>query len=146
MPSATLSGSTTALVRLADMREAAGDREGAEELARIAADAGDTHAMARVAIMREMAGHRRQADEFARLAADAGNPSALARAAELREGPADDREWTGRSGSETEGVERSEVGPFRSGNARPVHRTRPPHGWAPPLAGVGAHRVDEAGG
>jgi TPR repeat protein len=67
-----------ALMRLADTREATANQEGADELARLAADAGDTQAMARVAVMREMAGDTRQADHFAQIAADAGNPSALA--------------------------------------------------------------------
>jgi TPR repeat protein len=71
-------------MRLADIREAKGDQEGAENMTRLAADAGDTMAMARMAIILELAGDKRQAEQLARIAADAGNPSALARLSELR--------------------------------------------------------------
>ncbi|MEU7061473.1 hypothetical protein AB0A61_37350, partial [Streptomyces sp. NPDC046197] len=68
---------TDALLRLAEMREQAGDREGAEALARQAADHGSTDALLRLAEMREQAGDREGAEALARQAADHGNTGTL---------------------------------------------------------------------
>ncbi|WP_042492509.1 helix-turn-helix domain-containing protein [Streptomyces avermitilis] len=84
-------GSTTALFRLAMMRERAGDREGAEALLRQAADRGSTTALSGLADMRERAGDREGAEALARQAADRGNTDALYRLADMRE-RAGDRE------------------------------------------------------
>ncbi|UXY32091.1 helix-turn-helix domain-containing protein [Streptomyces sp. HUAS TT20] len=78
-------GNPGALNRLAEMREMAGDGEGAEALYREAADAGDSDALNRLAGMREMAGDREGAEALARLAADAGDIHALFYLAEMRE-------------------------------------------------------------
>ncbi|MGW4982580.1 tetratricopeptide repeat protein [Streptomyces mirabilis] len=84
-------GSTTALLRLAQMREKAGDRESAAALLRQAADHGNTNALYELAIMREEAGDREGAEALARQAADHGNTRALDRLAMMRE-EAGDRE------------------------------------------------------
>ncbi|MET7312783.1 helix-turn-helix domain-containing protein [Streptomyces sp. NPDC005571] len=70
-------GDTDALVRLAWMREAAGDQEGVERRLRQAADLGDTDALVRLAWMREAAGDRKGAEGLARQAADHGNTNAM---------------------------------------------------------------------
>ncbi|MEU7408955.1 tetratricopeptide repeat protein [Streptomyces sp. NPDC042638] len=81
-------GDLSALVSLAGMREAAGDREGAERLYRVAADGGDTVALVTLAEMRERAGDREEAERLAHAAADNGSTSALKflALARLREG------------------------------------------------------------
>ncbi|MFF9121140.1 helix-turn-helix domain-containing protein [Streptomyces massasporeus] len=84
-------GATEALVRLAELREEAGDRESAVALFRQAADNGDTEALVRLAELREEAGDRESAENLARQAADHGATWALFRLAELRE-EAGDRE------------------------------------------------------
>ncbi|MHC3455930.1 hypothetical protein ACLQ2A_34185, partial [Streptomyces prasinus] len=73
--------------RLAEMREKAGDREGAEDFARQAADHGNPEALIRLAEMREKAGERESAETLYRQAADRGmgrdlleNPSRTIRA------------------------------------------------------------------
>jgi hypothetical protein len=66
-------GYTGALVRLAEMREEAGDQEGAERRYRAAVGAGITRALVRLAEMREEAGDQKQAERLARQAADAGD-------------------------------------------------------------------------
>ncbi|MFD7935340.1 helix-turn-helix domain-containing/SEL1-like repeat protein [Streptomyces sp. NPDC059755] len=78
-------GDTFALLHLAVMREEAGDREGAETLARQAAHHGNTAALYRLAEMREETGDRESAETLARQVADAGSPFALRRLAEMRE-------------------------------------------------------------
>ncbi|MEU6212730.1 hypothetical protein ABZ891_22845 [Streptomyces sp. NPDC047023] len=78
-------GSTSALLRLAVMREVAGDRDGAEVLYQQAADHGSTSALHRPAVMREVAGDRDGAEALARQAADHGSTSALEILAEMRE-------------------------------------------------------------
>ncbi|MHA6764037.1 tetratricopeptide repeat protein [Streptacidiphilus sp. PAMC 29251] len=78
-------GDTTALNRLAAMREEAGDRQGAADLLQRAADAGDTTALNRLVEMREEAGDRQGAADLAQRAADAGNTTALYRLAMMRE-------------------------------------------------------------
>ncbi|WP_329535430.1 hypothetical protein OG568_42900 [Streptomyces sp. NBC_01450] len=87
--------STTALVRLAEMRERAGDRESAETLARQAADHGHTTALFRLAKIRERAGNPEGAETLYRQAADHSNTEALYRLAEMREEVGD------REGAET---------------------------------------------
>ncbi|WP_393101411.1 hypothetical protein, partial [Streptomyces sp. LN325] len=84
-------GSTTALFRLAMLREEAGDGEGAAALAREAADRGNTDALFRLAEMREGAGDREGAEALAREAASHGGIHVLFRLAMLRE-EAGDRE------------------------------------------------------
>ncbi|MEW1723902.1 helix-turn-helix domain-containing protein, partial [Streptomyces sp. NPDC093109] len=78
-------GSTDALLRLAEMRLVAGDRDGAEALYQQAADHGSTDALYSLAVMREEAGDRDGAEALARQAADHGKPHALLRLAEMRE-------------------------------------------------------------
>ncbi|MFE2528009.1 helix-turn-helix domain-containing protein [Streptomyces sp. NPDC059382] len=78
-------GNTRALAELADIREEAGDREGAEALYRQAADRGNTNALADLARMREETGHPEGAEALYRQAADNDNPIALMRLAEIRE-------------------------------------------------------------
>ncbi|MFF0026566.1 helix-turn-helix domain-containing protein, partial [Streptomyces sp. NPDC005496] len=84
-------GSFDALLRLAGLREEAGDREGAEALYRQAADHGDTNALLRLAGLREEAGDREGAEALARQAANHGRIDALLHLAGLRE-EAGDRE------------------------------------------------------
>ncbi|WP_405673353.1 helix-turn-helix domain-containing protein [Streptomyces canus] len=78
-------GSTNALVRLAAIREEAGDREDAETLFQQAADHGDTEALVRLAAIREEAGDREGAETLTRQAADHGDTEALVPLAEIRE-------------------------------------------------------------
>ncbi|MCZ2825997.1 MULTISPECIES: hypothetical protein [unclassified Modestobacter] len=77
-------GDLGALIRLAELRKRAGDREEAERLVRAAADAGYPDALALVAHERERAGDRAEAIRLLRAAADAGHPDTLARFAEQR--------------------------------------------------------------
>ncbi|MFD7603381.1 tetratricopeptide repeat protein [Streptomyces mirabilis] len=70
-------GNTSALLLLAEMREEACDRQGAERLYRAAADAGNTKALAHLAWMRDEAGDPEGAEQLARHAADAGDPGTL---------------------------------------------------------------------
>ncbi|MGW6843889.1 tetratricopeptide repeat protein [Streptomyces sp. NPDC054958] len=76
------------------MREEAGDREGAENYARQAADHDDTYVLVRLAKLREKAGEREGAENLYQQAADHGDTGALMRLAELRE-EAGDREGAG---------------------------------------------------
>ncbi|WP_331734529.1 MULTISPECIES: hypothetical protein [unclassified Streptomyces] len=69
-------GYILALPRLAEMREKAGDRDGAETLYRQAADHGDSFALLHLAEVRERAGDRDGAETLARQAADHGNTDA----------------------------------------------------------------------
>ncbi|MFJ5780425.1 hypothetical protein [Streptomyces sp. NPDC093094] len=78
-------GSTSALNRLAELRERTGDWEGAEKLARQAAHHGDTVPVHRLAAGREEAGDRKGAEELARLAAEHGDTSVLKDLAMTRE-------------------------------------------------------------
>ncbi|WP_426570349.1 hypothetical protein [Streptomyces canus] len=84
-------GSTSALYRLAAMREEAGDRESAEHLARRAAELGKINALYRLTEMREEAGDHESAENLARQVAGLGSTSALHRLAKMRE-EAGDRE------------------------------------------------------
>ncbi|WAZ26594.1 tetratricopeptide repeat protein [Streptomyces cinnabarinus] len=84
-------GDTDALARLAVVREEAGDREGAEALARQATDHGDTDALRRLAMMRAQAGDWEGAEALAGQAAEHGDTGPLCHLAEMRES-ADDRE------------------------------------------------------
>ncbi|MFJ3481519.1 hypothetical protein [Streptomyces microflavus] len=85
-------GSGEALVILADIREAAGDREGAEALYQRAADHGDTNAVVRLADIREAAGDREGAEALYQRAADNGDVFALLSLAEMREEAGDQEE------------------------------------------------------
>ncbi|GAX58909.1 tetratricopeptide repeat protein [Streptomyces olivochromogenes] len=67
------------------MREEAGDREGAEALARQVADRGSTDVLYRLAEMREEAGDREGAEALLRQAADHDNTEALYELARMRE-------------------------------------------------------------
>ncbi|MFD7560701.1 helix-turn-helix domain-containing protein [Streptomyces sp. NPDC059835] len=78
-------GNTDALLSLAEMREEAGDRGGAEALARQVADQGHTNALFRLAEMREEAGDRDSAEALARQAADQGDSYVLYHLAGMRE-------------------------------------------------------------
>jgi len=78
-------GDTSALRKLAEMRERTGDRESAERLARAAADAGNTYALWELAWIRERTGDREGAEQLYREAADAGDTSALRELARIRE-------------------------------------------------------------
>ncbi|MFE1927543.1 hypothetical protein ACFW91_33935 [Streptomyces asoensis] len=78
-------GSTDALVRLAMLRERAGDRQGAESLYRQAADHGDADALRRLSVLRKKAGDRQGAESLYRQAADHGSIDALHGLAEQRE-------------------------------------------------------------
>ncbi|MEV0487582.1 hypothetical protein AB0I69_44145 [Streptomyces sp. NPDC050508] len=78
-------GNAHALRRLVVLREEAGDRVGAESLARQAAALGDTNALFVVARLREEAGDRVGAETLARQVADCGDTDALALLARLRE-------------------------------------------------------------
>ncbi|MER5638201.1 hypothetical protein ABT095_14730, partial [Kitasatospora sp. NPDC002227] len=82
---------TYALAHLAVLREDAGDREGAELLARQAADGGYPDGLASLAEFREEAGDSEGAEQLYRQAADAGYPDALINLAQRRE-KAGDRE------------------------------------------------------
>ncbi|MET7604897.1 helix-turn-helix domain-containing protein [Streptomyces avermitilis] len=80
-------GNTSALIRLAKMREVAGDGDGAEALAKEAAARGDTGALMGLVVMREVAGDRNGAEALAReVAADHGDTDALLRLAVMRRG------------------------------------------------------------
>ncbi|MFJ5680308.1 hypothetical protein [Streptomyces sp. NPDC093097] len=70
-------GNAHALAILAQMRDEAGDSDGAEALYRQAADAGDANALAIVAMMRQRAGDSHGAEVLYRQAADAGSTRAL---------------------------------------------------------------------
>ncbi|MGK5696418.1 hypothetical protein ACSNOJ_26610, partial [Streptomyces sp. URMC 128] len=65
-------GDPNGLLRLAEMREKAGDRESAETLARQAADQGFTEVLVILTWMRVSAGDREGAEIVARQAADHG--------------------------------------------------------------------------
>ncbi|MFE0005236.1 helix-turn-helix domain-containing protein [Streptomyces erythrochromogenes] len=78
-------GSIGALDHLADMREKAGDRDGAEALARQAAALGNSEALLQLARTREKAGDRDGAEALARQAADHGDSDALLHLARMRE-------------------------------------------------------------
>ncbi|MGW7261611.1 tetratricopeptide repeat protein [Streptomyces sp. NPDC054834] len=65
-------GSANAMCSLSELRERAGDRQGAEALYRQAADHGHTHAMRRLAVLREEAGDRQGAEALYRQVADHG--------------------------------------------------------------------------
>ncbi|MEU5599739.1 sel1 repeat family protein [Streptomyces sp. NPDC020298] len=78
-------GHTDALMRLAYMREEAGDQEEAERLVRAAADAGNASAWVWLADMREEAGASGEAAHLYRAAADAGHTIALVERAYMRE-------------------------------------------------------------
>ncbi|MFE7268851.1 hypothetical protein ACFU9B_44275, partial [Streptomyces sp. NPDC057592] len=78
-------GDNSALARLAEMREKAGDQDGAEDFYQQAADHGDTNALTALAEMREKAGDQDGAETLARQAADHGDTDALARLALTRE-------------------------------------------------------------
>ncbi|MGW1562870.1 hypothetical protein ACWCQ1_41170 [Streptomyces sp. NPDC002144] len=88
-------GSTSALYDLAVRREEAGDREGADTLARQAIDYGDAQPMYRLARLREEAGEQESAMSLYRQAADNGDAEALYRLVELQEDAGD------REGAET---------------------------------------------
>ncbi|MDH6604487.1 transcriptional regulator with XRE-family HTH domain [Streptomyces sp. SAI-208] len=78
-------GDTNAMLRLAEMREKAGDRDGAMGPYQQAAVHGDTDALYRLAEMREEAGDRDGAEALARQAAVHGDTSSLRWLAEMRE-------------------------------------------------------------
>jgi TPR repeat protein len=83
-------GDTSALTRLATMREQAEDRQGAEALALRAAEAGDGDALTYLAQMRVDVGDQDDAKALLHRAADAGVGSALAETrpvAAARRGP-----------------------------------------------------------
>ncbi|WP_327170166.1 tetratricopeptide repeat protein [Streptomyces sp. NBC_01336] len=82
---AVKTGSATALISLAGMREEVGDRAGAEALYRQAADAGNTHALYRLANVRRRAGDRDGAEALYRQAADSGDVDALVHLADMLE-------------------------------------------------------------
>ncbi|MFD9503442.1 tetratricopeptide repeat protein [Streptomyces sp. NPDC060035] len=82
---------TEALTALAELREHAGDREGAERTAREAADAGSTNALMKLAQWRGAYGDRAEAERLYRAAAHAGSAEALMVLVRLRE-HAGDRE------------------------------------------------------
>ncbi len=81
-------GDTTALVRLALLREQAGDRHGADRLAIRASEHGDRTALTRLAIRAEERGDDRRADSLARSAAMDGDVSVLCTIAERHPGSA----------------------------------------------------------
>ncbi|MFE5917638.1 hypothetical protein [Streptomyces sp. NPDC056468] len=74
---AAKTGSTSALMNVAEMRQQAGDWDGAEALYREAADAGSRIALIRAAVMREEAGDAASADALMHQCADAGETGAL---------------------------------------------------------------------
>ena len=78
-------GDTSALAPLARLRQLAGDRDGAEEIAARAADTGDTSTLVELARLRQLAGDWDGAEDMATRAADAGNTSALFELARLRQ-------------------------------------------------------------
>ncbi|XIG80291.1 transcriptional regulator [Streptomyces sp. SGAir0957] len=82
---AAASGNPEALVRMAEISEAAGAREEADRLLQRAAEYGNVTAMLRLAVVRERTGRPEEAERFARRAAAGGDPRALARLAEMRE-------------------------------------------------------------
>ncbi|WP_329347242.1 helix-turn-helix domain-containing protein [Streptomyces sp. NBC_01261] len=88
-------GDTDALHHLAELRERAGDQEGAEDLARQAAILGSTKTLYRLAVLRAKDDGRQGPESLLRQAADHGNTNALYRLAELREQVGD------RQGAET---------------------------------------------
>ncbi|WP_158715803.1 MULTISPECIES: type IV pilus biogenesis/stability protein PilW [unclassified Streptomyces] len=71
--------------RLGRLREEAGDRKGAENLYRQAAERDSSFALNFLAILREQTGDPEDAENFARLAADLGSPDTLYRLGRLRE-------------------------------------------------------------
>ncbi|MEU4685905.1 hypothetical protein [Streptomyces xinghaiensis] len=73
------------LTEIATLREQAGDQQGAEALARRAAEAGVTHALTWLARRRESAGDLPTAEVLARQALNSGDVVALERLAGLRE-------------------------------------------------------------
>jgi hypothetical protein len=80
------SGSDYAVVsRLAELREAAGDREGAEQVAGEAAQRGNTYALRQLALMRAKAKDCTGAERLARQAAFAGSTVALVSLTEMWE-------------------------------------------------------------
>ncbi|WP_225637414.1 XRE family transcriptional regulator [Streptomyces solaniscabiei] len=78
-------GSPGAFVSLGRIREAAGDREGAEALYRLAAEAGSSNAYFSLALMRENAGDREGAEAAYQLAIEAGSSNAYLSLALMRE-------------------------------------------------------------
>ncbi|MDX3526930.1 helix-turn-helix domain-containing protein [Streptomyces sp. ID05-39B] len=82
-------GNTHALGELSQMREAAGDREGAETLANRAANAGNTHALTNLARMRKDVGDHDAAEALYQQAADAGNTHALGELVWIKEASGD---------------------------------------------------------
>ncbi|WP_374776510.1 tetratricopeptide repeat protein [Streptomyces sp. NBC_01310] len=78
-------GHTSALLRLAELREDTGDRDGAEALYRQLAADGHAYALLRLAGLRGSAGDLDGAETLYRQLADAGDPFALPRMARLRE-------------------------------------------------------------
>ncbi|MFD7555150.1 helix-turn-helix domain-containing protein [Streptomyces sp. NPDC059835] len=78
-------GNTEALYDLAVVREAVGDRDGAEALYRQAADLGNFVALHGLAVIREGVGDRNGAEALYRQAADQGHTRALYLLAEMRE-------------------------------------------------------------
>ncbi|MFF5924317.1 helix-turn-helix domain-containing protein [Streptomyces flavochromogenes] len=79
-------GDTSVLSFLAMAHEEAGDREGAEGLARHHAVHGDTHTLVRLAELRQQAGDREGAVLVLQQAAAHGSTSAVLQLAELQEG------------------------------------------------------------
>ncbi|MFC8495639.1 helix-turn-helix domain-containing protein [Streptomyces sp. NPDC057235] len=77
-------GNTEALIHLAVEREKAGDREGAEGLARQAVDRGNTEVLYHLAMERDFE-DREGAEALARQAADHGNTDTLAHLGVMRE-------------------------------------------------------------
>lgn len=82
-------GSPAALYELAETREQAGDREGAQPLYRQAAEHGDGNALYRLAVIRQEAGDAAGAEALARRAAEHGDSNALYRLAVIRQGAGD---------------------------------------------------------
>ncbi|MFE7076477.1 tetratricopeptide repeat protein [Streptomyces sp. NPDC057620] len=78
-------GPTESLNRLGQLREEAGDQDGAEELYRRAAERGSSAAANRLSRMLDEAGNGESAEDLARQAADHGNPDILYRLGQLRE-------------------------------------------------------------
>ena len=88
-------GEVFALAKLAELRDRAGDRDGAETLYRRAADAGSVEGLAKLAELRERAGDLNGAEDAYQSAADAGSVFASTMRAALRERAGD------RDGAET---------------------------------------------
>ncbi|MGW7404304.1 hypothetical protein ACWGI9_11290 [Streptomyces sp. NPDC054833] len=82
-------GEPFALLNLAWMRQDVGDMEGAERLARCAADTGHAEALATLAYIRERRGDREGAEAFAVRAAEAGDLRGLLDVARMREAAGD---------------------------------------------------------